>query len=151
MDERLPHHVVKPSEVSSEAIASVFLPEWRGMEVEGEFGQALLKIISRLGEHVSTRIEKTPWRDTVAFFDSLDIPVQAPRPSSAPLVFLLGDKLNSPVFAPAGIQVGADADDGELLFETLEAVNLTPARLEFIAAVDGDNDRIEIAPPGFTL
>lgn len=132
-----------------EATASVFLPEWRGMEAEGEFGQALLRIIARLGEHVSTRIGKTPWRDTVAFFDSLDIPVQPPHPSSAPLVFQLGEKLSEPVFAPPGIQVGADAADGELLFETLQAVNLTPARLDFMAAVDAVNDTIELPPPGF--
>ena len=132
-----------------EAIASVFLPEWRGMESDGEFGQALFEIIARLGEHVRTRMEKTAWRDAVAFFDSLDIPVQAPRPAAAPLVFLLGEKVNSPVFAPSGVQVGAKTEDGELLFESLEAVTLTPARLEFIAAVDTDKDSIELPAPGF--
>ncbi len=132
-----------------EAITSVLLPEWRGKEFEGDFGQALLLILSRLGEHVTTRIEQTPWRDALAFFNMLEIPAQAAQPSLVPLVFQLAEKRMTSVFAPSGIQVGASTEEGQLLFETTGTVNLTPARLEFLASVDGENDRIELAQPGF--
>lgn len=132
-----------------EAIASVLLPEWRGAELEGQLGSALLRIAAHLGGHVTRRLEATPRRDLLAFFDMLDVPFEAPRPATAPLVFLLSEKQQDPVFAPAATQVAASGDDGEVTFETLGSLRLAPGRLRLLAAADGARDRIEQAPPGF--
>ena len=66
-----------------EYMARAFLPGWSGATAEGDAGHALLQIAARLGEQVTYRLDKTPRRDTIAFFDALDIPPQAPGPGIA--------------------------------------------------------------------
>ena len=143
--------VRKASEFFAElkAVSSVVLPEWNGVQREGEFGYALLKVLATLAERSSTGLAKTPQRDTIAFFNYLDVPPQPPRPATAPLAFQLNDKQVEPVFAPAAAQVGAATDDQEKIFETTVALQLSPARLDFLAAVDTVEDSIEIAPQNF--
>jgi hypothetical protein len=132
-----------------ERMAAMFLPAWRGAGEQGDAGHALLRIAARLAEHVTYRLDETPRRDVIAFFDALDIPPEPPQPARAPLVFSLAEERATPVYAPARIQVAASGADGEeVLFETLDALTLTPARLTYLAAVDTARDRIEEAPPG---
>jgi len=131
------------------AIASTAIPEWKVTEDDGDFGQALLRISAELAEYVANRIERTPERDAIAFFDMLDIPLDAAQPAVVPLVFQLSAKRNLPVFVGPGIQVGAKTDSGEFIFESTKDLSLTPARLEFLVVVDGDADIIEQAPLSF--
>ena len=132
-----------------ESIASVMVPEWRGAGVDGDFGNAFFNIAARLAGEVTERIDQTPERDPVAFFSMLDLPADAPYPARVPLVFVLGEKQEKPVLAPAATQVSATTDRGNVIFETARPLKLTPARLKVMAAVDGDDDRIELAPTGF--
>jgi len=127
-------------------LAAAMAPDWKGAGVDGEFGNALLRIASRMGAHVTQRIAKTPRKDSVEFYNMLDIPADAPVPAEVPLVFLLNDKSDDPVFAAAGVQVSASTDDGEVVFETNRDARITPARMMFIGSADGDNDRIDRAP-----
>ncbi len=131
------------------AISSVVLPEWNGVQSKGEFGYALLKVLAMLSERTSIGIAKTPLRDAIAFFNYLDVPPQSPQPATAPVAFLLNDKQLDSVFAPAGAQIGAATEDKEQIFETTSALQLSPGRLDFLAAVDTIEDRIEIAPQNF--
>jgi len=141
----------KASELFSElkAVSSVVLPEWNGVQQKGEFGYALLKVLAMLSEQTSIGLAKTPLRDAIAFYNYLDVPPQAPQPAIAPLAFLLSDKQVDPVFAPAGTQIGAATEDNELIYETTSALQLLPGQLDFLAAVDTIEDRIEIAPQKF--
>jgi hypothetical protein len=133
-----------------QAMARAFLPVWSGAAADGDAGRALLQIAARLGEHVTARLDKSPRRDAIAFFDFLDIPPPAPVPAQVPLVFSLVAKRESTVFAPAHSQVAGKSPDGEeVLFETESGLELTPARLEYLAAIDSLSDHIEEAPPGF--
>jgi len=132
-------------------LAASMVPGWKGAGVDGEFGDALLRIASRMGAHVTQRVARTPRKDSVEFYNMLDIPADAPVPAEVPLVFLLNDKTDTPVFAAAGVQVSASSDNGEVVFETSRDTRLTPARLSFLVSADGDGDRIDQAPDGMLV
>ena len=131
--------------------ADIMLPDWHGDDLgqEGDYLTALFKIAAQMQENITVAIDGTPERDQLEFFNLLDLPVDWPRPATAPVAFILNDKQTAPVFAKAGTQVAANTDDGEVVFETEEALAISPTRLTFIAAVDGDEDWIELPPPGF--
>ncbi len=132
-------------------IARAMIPSWKISKEHGDddYLNALFKIVAQLQENTSVGIDETPLRDKLAFFDFLDLPIEWPRPAKTPVVFQLSDKRTNAVFAPRATQVSANTDDGEILFETLQGIDLTPSALTFIAAVDGDQDSIELPPPGF--
>lgn len=130
-------------------IAGVALPEWQGGEEEGEYGNALLKIVARLAEHLTKRMDQTPMRDKAEFYRQLDIPADWARPAIAPLVLQLAENRLAPVFARARTQVAAVTEQGEVIFETQNALQLAPGRLESLLVADTDKDRIEKSPPGF--
>ena len=131
-------------------LSQEFLPYWRGVNQEGNSGYALLRIASRLAEHVTTRLDQVPRRDTIAFFDTLDIPAQPPQSARAPVVFTLVKNRNTSVSIPPRIQIGAKNKAGtEVLFETKNELFLVPGKIQFAAAVDTSLDRIEQSPPGF--
>ncbi len=133
-----------------ERLAAVFVPGLRGITTEDSPGRAIVEIAGRLAGQVTQRLDKIPRRDAIAFFDTLDVPQVAPRSARAPLIFTLSDKRDKPVHALARIQVAASTPDGEeVIFETSSALNLTPARLDYLAAVDTKEDRIEEPPPQF--
>src|SRR5215213_4571604 len=113
---------------------------------EGEFGHAFYELALRMAAQVTTRLKETAKRDALAFFDALDIPPMAPRAAEAPLVFSLAEKKDERVVVAKGTQVGAETKKGEAIFETLHDLQVTPARLEHLAAVDVGKDTIEEAP-----
>ena len=135
-----------------EAVATRFVPQWRGLAEPGDFGRALLELGADLAEHVTSRLDRTAERDLKAFLNWLDLPGPAPTPAQAQLVFTLSDKLDDAVAVRERIQVGAAGADGtEDIFETPDGglLTLTPARLETVFSVDPGSDRIETAPPHF--
>ena len=132
------------------AIAGSLVREWRGASTEGDFGGALLHVAARLAGHVSSNLADTPKRDAFEFFRFLDVPGGSPTAAVVPVVLQLTERRETPLYAPARVQAAAAGEEGDLIFETTRALWLTPARLGIVAAVDGDTDRIEEMPPGFT-
>ncbi len=133
-----------------ERLAAVFVPGLHGVTTGNSPGRAVVEIAGRLAGQVTQRLDKIPRRDAIAFYHTIDVPQEAPRSARAPLIFTLSDKRDKPVFAPARVQVAASTPDGEeVIFETITALNLTPARLDYLAAVDVKKDRIEEPPPQF--
>lgn len=121
-------------------------PEWAGLGQEGDFGAALYEIAARLAEHSTRRLDQTALRDKLAFLDTLDIAAPAPRSATVPIVFMLAEKRAEPVYAPPRIQIAAAGDDRPVIFETREAIRITPARPLRLIAADPSADRLELAP-----
>jgi hypothetical protein len=121
-------------------------PEWAGLGQEGDFGAALYEIAARLAEHSTRRLDQTPLRDKLAFLDTLDIAAPAPQSATVPIVFVLAEKRGEPVYAPPRVQIAAAGDDRPVIFETREAIAITPARPLRLVAADPGADRIELAP-----
>ncbi|HMG48275.1 MAG TPA: hypothetical protein VK614_12540 [Allosphingosinicella sp.] len=122
-------------------------PEWAGLKQEGDFGAALYEIAARLAEHSTLRLDQTALRDKLAFLDTLDIAAPAPRAATVPIVFMLGEKRSAPVYAPPRVQIAAAGDQEPVIFETREAISISPARPLRLIAADPGADRIELAPP----
>ena len=126
--------------------AGMLVPGWAGATREGDFGHALLEIAARLAEHSTSRLDRTPLRDKLAFLEALDVVTPPPRSATAPIVFTLADKRDTKVAAPARVQLTARQGKEELTFETREAIDLTPARIANLVMADPAADRIERAP-----
>lgn len=122
-------------------------PEWGGWGQEGDFGAALYGIAARLAEHSTRRLDQSALRDKLAFLDTLDIPAPAPRAATVPIVFMLAEKRAEPVYAPPRVQIAAAGDDQPVIFETREAIAISPARPLRLIAADPGADRIELAVP----
>lgn len=121
-------------------------PGWAGPGQEGDFGAALYEIAARLAEHSTRRLDQTALRDKLAFLDTLDIAAPSPRSATVPIVFMLAEKRSEPVYAPPRVQIAAAGDDEPAIFETREALAITPARPLRLIAADPGGDRIESAP-----
>ncbi|MGZ8296881.1 MAG: hypothetical protein ACXWU4_06910, partial [Allosphingosinicella sp.] len=133
-------------------------PDWTGLEREGDFGRALVEIAARLAEHSTGRLDRTALRDKLAFLEALDVATPAPQSATVPIVFVLADKRDTPVSAPARVQLTAkpnaatngaaagEEDKEDVTFETREAIDLSPARLAELIVADPAADRIERAP-----
>jgi len=133
-------------------MAPSLVPEWSALGESGTLGKALLEIAGRLGEHTTRRLDQTPRRDALAFFDTLDIPPAAPQAAEATLVFSLVDKRQTQVLAPARTQVATPGRDGqEVIFETVAPFAISPAKLGDLIGVDAAADRVERAPGGVTV
>lgn len=124
-------------------------PDWAGLHHKDDFGRALMQIAARLAEQTTTRLDKTAFRDKLAFLEALDVEPPPPRSATVPIVFTLADKRDTPVFAPARVRLtapAATAGEDDISFETREAIVLTPARIMRLIAADPHSDRIEATP-----
>ena len=126
------------------------IPDWQNAKAEIGPDRALVEIAARLAEHATRRLDQTPLRDTLAFYDMLDIPADEPKAAEALFAFTLTEKRDRPVIAQEGTQIGVESDGEQVIFETDDALMITPARIGFLAAVDADGDRLERAPTGVT-
>ena len=125
---------------------SAMVPGWGVAVAPGSFGRALLEIAARLAEETSSRLDRTAERDALAFYDTLDVPPPAPQAATATLVFVTEEARTTPTSAPLRVQVGATVEDQEVIFETTRALEVSPARIADVVAVDPDTDHIERAP-----
>jgi len=130
------------------ASAAALVPEWTGANDPGDFGAALYEIASRLAEHTTRRLDKTPDRDRLAFYETLSLSGGAPRAARVPIAFTLADKRDERVDLPAAVQVAAQLDDRAVPFETEEVLQITPARIGVVVVADPAADRLEMAPVG---
>jgi hypothetical protein len=125
---------------------SAMVPGWGLAMASDSFGRAVLEIAARFAEETSSRLDRTAERDTLAFYDTLDIPPPAPQAATATLVFVTEEARTTATSAPLRVQVGATVNDQEVIFETTRALEVSPARIADLVAVDADTDHIERAP-----
>src|SRR5687767_3589707 len=76
---------------------AALVPELSQPAAAGEFGAAFYRLAVHMAAHLTERLNRTPKRDAIAFFDALDIPPGAPRAAEAPLVFTLVENREEPV------------------------------------------------------
>lgn len=131
-------------------LASSLTPAWVPTGEGDDFGWALLAIAARLGEETTRRLDQTPRRDAIAFFDFLGLPPMPPRAATGVLAMALAEGALLPVVAPARTQVEVAAGDDDVAFETLHKLRIVPGRIAGLVAVDPAADHIELAPAQVT-
>ena len=138
--------------------AAAMAPHWRGAAEESGADRALVEAAARLFEEATTRLNKTPERDALAFLDAFDVPPPEPVAARGHVALALKADKAEPVeiAARTGLEiaakigVGEDAEDGKAPFETIEPLRIQPGHIEMVASVDPSTDRIEIAPDSVT-
>ena len=105
-------------------------------------GAALNGIFARFAELIIERLNRTPDKNRLAFFDLIGASLSPPQPARVPLSFALApgasDALvpaRTPVAAPAGL-----GREQPLLFETERDLAVTSARLTRLMSWDGSAD-----------
>src|SRR5690348_12998749 len=73
---------------------------------------ALMKVFAHLAEAITSRIDRVPERNAIAFLDRLGIGLLRARPASATVQFKLTSTLTEPVTIPAGARISASGPDG---------------------------------------
>lgn len=127
---------------------------WQGAFEGKGADRALIEIASRLFEESTSRLDKTPERDALAFFETFDFAPPLPKSAKGHVVFALKDDRSTPVEIAtrspleiaARIGVGENAEIGKAPFETTQPMRIQPGRIAVVASVDPANDKIELAP-----
>ena len=132
-------------------MAPHYTREWPAKD-DDDPGVALLKIFSFISEGVITRLNRAPERNFLAFLDMLGIRLLQARPSRGPIKFVVADGTLFPFLVPRGTQVSAPPTEQhpiDLPFETLSNMLAVPGTIASLIAVDPEQDKIYIPPPGF--
>jgi hypothetical protein len=132
-------------------MAPHYTKEWPAID-DDDPGVALLKIFSFIAEGVINRFNRAPERNFLAFLDMLGIRLLPATPARAPVRFLVAKGTEDSFLVPKRTQVSAAASETrpvELPFETIESLQVIPATLSALLAVDPENDHIYKSPPGF--
>lgn len=124
-----------------------WIPSWDTTDGQGDFGLALLDITARFSSEVAERLDRTGGKMRAGLLDWLGVRGKAARPARMPVVFKLSDSARETVPAPAPIRLQVDAGGTPVIFETETSLDLVPARLEVVAAVDPANDAYYLPPP----
>ena len=130
--------------------ARAWIPSWDLADADGDFGRALLEIAARFGSEVAERLDVAGDKMRRGFLDWLAVRGQAARPARMPVVFKLADAAQVAVIAEAPVRLQVDASGTPVVFETEKDVRVVPGRLDLVAAVDGQNDALFLAPPNLS-
>ncbi|HYG81476.1 MAG TPA: hypothetical protein VD861_13860, partial [Pyrinomonadaceae bacterium] len=132
-------------------MAPHYTREWPAKD-DADPGVALLKIFSFIAEGVIGRLNRAPERNFLAFLDMLGIRLLPATPARAPVRFLVAKGTEDSFTVLRGTQVSAGASPTrpeELPFETIENLQVIPAALAAVFAVDPERDHLYRSPPGF--
>ncbi|WP_458210349.1 putative baseplate assembly protein [Haladaptatus sp. NG-SE-30] len=130
--------------------AKSYTPEWN--PESGDVGSALLALFAEITEDVTERLDRTPEKHRIAFFDALGFSREPPQPARLPLVFQTAEGVPENVTIPSGTQTISEpeGDEPEQTFEIAdgEGFEATPARLQRAYSVYRDGDAIFEHQPG---
>jgi predicted phage baseplate assembly protein len=107
-----------------------YTPEWTDWN-ESDPGITLVELFAWLAESIGYRLNQAPERCLLTFLDVLGIRPTPARPASTDLTFTVRQGETRPVPVPARTVVATtvQTDDGPVLFETEQGIELLPMRL----------------------
>lgn len=130
------------------SLLQTYAPEWREYGADGAnalgASAGLTGVFARFGELIIQRINQAPEKNRLAFLDMLGATPSPPLAARTPLTFTLAAKATGAT-APAGSQVSTPPDAANpsgLVFETVETLTLTPARLAAAASWNPHDDAV---------
>ncbi len=113
-----------------------FCPQWTDFN-PSDPGITMVELMAWMTEMLLYRLNRVPDKNYIKFMDLMGIRLKTPRPASTWLVFqpvedAPGDLLPQ---VPANTHVsGFDSEENTVIFETVEPMNLNPARLTAVFA-----------------
>jgi hypothetical protein len=130
-------------------MAPYYTPEWRFSPEDPDPGSTLFLLFADMFHENIKRMNRVPVKNLVAFMNLFDVSLLPARPASAFLTFRLNVGMREPVLIPAGTQVAAQGEQGDILFETERALLLTPASLAAAFLTSRKHDTIMQIPESF--
>ncbi|MBO4395707.1 MAG: baseplate J/gp47 family protein [Eubacterium sp.] len=127
--------------------AASYTPEWRFDTENPDIGSALAIVYARMMEQTVKKLTRVPFKNRVAFLNSLGADLLPAVPSEGFVSMSLVNEEVSAVDVPVGTAVVAESDmapEGMVLFETTESMCATPAVISDILMTDGAEDHIEV-------
>ncbi|MFQ5632834.1 MAG: hypothetical protein ACE5I1_29035, partial [bacterium] len=119
-----------------------YTPEWNNF-VERTTGVALMQIYLNMFEQISSRLNRVPEKNFIAFLDMMGIKMRPAQSARAPVTFSLAEGTLENVLVRKGTQLTAESADGdELIFETEKDLLVSPALLQQVFSVDATLDKI---------
>lgn len=124
-----------------ESIAPTHSDEWE--PGSGDAGDAVFELFTAMAADVIERLDHSPEKHRVAFFDALGFSRRPPQSATAPVTFSVVESADENVAIRAGTELEAEVDGDELRFrvENGDGFEATPAVLEAVYAVDPAGDR----------
>ncbi len=128
------------------ARAKAWIPDWQFAEATGDFGDAVLHVAARFQSEVAQRLDHVSVKSALGFVDWLGIVPRSGNAATVPVAFRLAAGAQATVTATASTRLQADADAGPVVFETTKDVDIVPATILSLVALDPDNDHVFVAP-----
>lgn len=115
-----------------------YTPEWTDLN-DNEPGMAMLQVFAWLSDMMLYRMGRVPELNYLKFLQLLDIELSPATPAQAEITFpVLNTATTATVDVPKGVQVSAEADDGELaIFETERHLVAFKAALSAVQTTNG--------------
>ncbi|CAG7638769.1 hypothetical protein PAESOLCIP111_03975 [Paenibacillus solanacearum] len=125
-------------------MAPFYTPEWRFRPEDPDPGTALSLLFAHLLEGNIRRLNQVPHKSFLTFLNRFQIGLAPARPALAQVTFHLTEGAPEPVLVEKGtaLAVAVPGDPEPVLFETVQPLLLTPAKLTDMLTVSPEQDRI---------
>lgn len=142
---KLDGRLAKQLEAELQRTAIALRGEDAGAMPVGEIERAIYAVAARIGEEVTTRLDKAPGKQADNFYGAAGLGRDAARAAALPVAFKLTETFVQSLSAPAGSQLLANADE-PVIFETQTNIDLVPGRIETVRGVDAEQDVVTMPP-----
>ncbi|TMV51553.1 putative baseplate assembly protein [Paenibacillus mesophilus] len=109
-------------------LAPYYTPEWRFTPDDPDPGTALFLLFADMYHENVKRLNRVPSKNLVAFLNMFDVSLLPARPAASYVTFSLNEGTREPVLIMAGTRIHAAGPDGDIPYETVRTVLLTPSR-----------------------
>ena len=125
------------------ALAASYTPEWRYETAEDDPGAALAELFAEMFHQTVDRMNAVPEKLYLSFLHQIGYREPDSAPAYGTMRFTPHDSVDEPVPVPAGTQVFTPDEMGEnIVYETVQGIQATAARLLDLYFLDGDADEI---------
>ncbi|MFD1887400.1 putative baseplate assembly protein [Paenibacillus wenxiniae] len=124
------------------ALVPYYTPEWRFTPEDPDAGTALFYIVADMLLENWRRLNQAPLNNYLSFLNLIGVEPMPARAASTALTFRLSEGATRPVLIPASTPVSAATETGEVVFETIGAMLVTPARMIDMYIADGRTDQL---------
>lgn len=124
-------------------LAQSYTPEWNFTQENPDAGSVLGILISDMLEDSSQRLERAMHKHKIQYLNRFDALIKEPVSASRGYVqFTPVAGSEGIMVVPKGTELSADAQEQEILFETMHDVCLADAGITSIIVTDGKEDKI---------
>jgi uncharacterized phage protein gp47/JayE len=122
-------------------LAASYIPEWSAQD---DAGSALLTIFSNMVNQVTTRLNRVPNKNFIAFLNMIDTKLLPAQPARVPVTFFLAEGALESVLVPAKTLVATSETEEHpsITFETEKTMGAQVVQLKALYSVNPSMDQV---------